>query len=74
MMQVTTSLEFSITEESVGSESIYGININLLSSIEVSLGQMILSIETSDSTRHRIVRKGSSVNILRTYFRVVGSK
>ena len=54
-------LEFSITEESVGSESIYGININLLSSIEVSLGQMILSIETSDSTRHRIVRKGSSV-------------
>ena len=53
-------LEFSITEESDGSESIYGININLLRSIEVSLGQMVLGIETSDSTRHRIVPKISN--------------
>ena len=56
-------LEFSITceDKESGPGQIYGIGINLLKSLEIQLGQMLLTIETSDSSRHRIVPEGSSV-------------
>lgn len=56
-------LEFSIEREGneSGSGHVYGIGINLLKSLEIKLGQMLLTIETSDSSRHRIVPEGSSV-------------
>ena len=59
-------LEFSITceDKESGPGQIYGIGINLLKSLEIQLGQMLLTIETSDSSRHRIVPEGSSVEYL----------
>jgi len=53
-------LEFGITQDSDSSGSIYGININLLRSIDVSLGQMVLTIETTDKDRTRVVTKNST--------------